>query len=322
MKYNKYILLFFVLAVITNNSFAHKNDTLTAKNNIYKKKLHTAFFNNMLINPAFTGFYDGHSITTYASVEKPFFKETSLYNPQKWGVAYDFSFGKKNQNAFGVYYEDIKEGFTNGKAAGINYAYVFNLNKSDFYHKLRLGSSFYFRRNVMEWNKLTFGDMIDPQYGLIYNTSEIKFDTIKAYVKFDFGLFYYNPLFYLGLATVNITEPEMSYYGTNPIRKQFDIVAGGHIAKGDYTFHPVLNVNFESYGDLYMKKISPSIMASYKNRLYMGVTYKDLNKIVLTCGGTFLNNFFISAYGGISTNNDIKAFEVPTLAGAQLKFNF
>lgn len=63
----------------------------------------------------------------------------------------------------------------------------------------------------LDWDKLTFGDQIDPKYGFIYNTLETKNQEIVSYPDFSAGVLGYSKRFYAGLAVFHLTEPEEAF---------------------------------------------------------------------------------------------------------------
>ena len=67
----------------------------------------------------------------------------------------------------------------------------------------------FFQRSV-DWNKLVFGDMIDPKRGFVYQTQDIKQNTVVSGVDFSSGAILYSDYFYLGFAAHHLTEPNES----------------------------------------------------------------------------------------------------------------
>ncbi len=63
----------------------------------------------------------------------------------------------------------------------------------------------------LDWSKLTFGDMIDPKYGFIYNTNETKNQSVVSYPDFSAGVLGFSKRFYAGFAVFHLTEPEEGF---------------------------------------------------------------------------------------------------------------
>ena len=67
----------------------------------------------------------------------------------------------------------------------------------------------YFQK-ALDWSSLTFGDMIDPRRGFIYETQDTpRGETVKK-VDFGAGLLAFTEKFYLGAAASHINEPNES----------------------------------------------------------------------------------------------------------------
>ncbi|HNP48430.1 MAG TPA: type IX secretion system membrane protein PorP/SprF [Bacteroidia bacterium] len=93
------------------------------------------------------------------------------------------------------------------------YSYQLNVTR-EFSVKFGLQGT-YFQKKV-DWDKLTFGDMIDPRYGFIYETQEIRPNTNKSFWDFSGGILGYSNRYYGGVAVHHMTEPEEFYIKTSP----------------------------------------------------------------------------------------------------------
>jgi len=63
----------------------------------------------------------------------------------------------------------------------------------------------------LDWAKLNFGDMIDPKYGFIYNTMEVKNREVVSYPDFSAGVLGFSKRFYAGFAVFHLAEPEEAF---------------------------------------------------------------------------------------------------------------
>lgn len=70
----------------------------------------------------------------------------------------------------------------------------------------------FFQKSV-DWNKLTFGDMIDPRRGFVYQTNDIQSGNAVSNVDFSAGMLGYTEVFYFGIAAHHLTEPNESLIG-------------------------------------------------------------------------------------------------------------
>lgn len=72
----------------------------------------------------------------------------------------------------------------------------------------------FFQKSV-DWNKLTFGDMIDPRRGFVYQTNDVQSGNAVSNVDFSAGMLGYSDIFYFGFAAHHLTEPNESLLGNN-----------------------------------------------------------------------------------------------------------
>ena len=114
------------------------------------------------------------------------------------------------------------------------YSYTQNINRK-FSIKAGLQAT-YFQKSL-DWNKLTFGDMIDPRRGFIFQTNDVPRDGNVSNVDFTAGLLGYSEIFFVGFAAHHITEPNESLIvGTSKLPMKFTVHAGAAIPmkKGRY----------------------------------------------------------------------------------------
>src|SRR5690606_15063955 len=67
----------------------------------------------------------------------------------------------------------------------------------------------YFQKSL-DWNKLTFGDQIDPRRGFIHATNDIPRGGSVGNADFSAGLLGYTDIFFVGFAAHHLTEPNES----------------------------------------------------------------------------------------------------------------
>jgi type IX secretion system PorP/SprF family membrane protein len=88
------------------------------------------------------------------------------------------------------------------------YSYQLNVNRE---FSIRFGMQGTYAQKKVDWDKLTFGDMIDPRFGFIYETQEVRPNTNKSFWDFSAGILGYSSQFYGGIAVNHLTEPEEFY---------------------------------------------------------------------------------------------------------------
>lgn len=81
----------------------------------------------------------------------------------------------------------------------------------------------------LNWDKLTFGDMIDPRYGFIYSTqaqSPTKDNLSHTYADFSAGTVVYGENWYGGISFSHLTRPEDGYISSNRLPLKTTIHGG------------------------------------------------------------------------------------------------
>jgi type IX secretion system PorP/SprF family membrane protein len=107
----------------------------------------------------------------------------------------------------------------------------------------------------LKWNNLVFGDMIDPNQGIAYPTSEVPPENDNlSYPDFDAGIaFSYKGNIYGGVAVHHLTEPSNSFYTSDDSKLLMKITAHGG-AYIDLTGSSIRDENYGSFG------ISPNFL--------------------------------------------------------------
>ncbi|REJ81174.1 MAG: type IX secretion system membrane protein PorP/SprF [Bacteroidetes bacterium] len=93
------------------------------------------------------------------------------------------------------------------------YSYLLNVTRE---FSVKFGLQGTYAQKKLDWDKLTFGDMIDPRYGFVYETQETRPNTNKSFWDFSAGILGYSNKVYGGVAVNHITEPEEFYIRAAP----------------------------------------------------------------------------------------------------------
>ncbi len=75
---------------------------------------------------------------------------------------------------------------------------------------VNLGLEATFFQKSIDWDKLTFGDMIDRRRGFVYQTNDIRREGAVTGIDFSAGAIGYTENFFFGFAAHHINEPEES----------------------------------------------------------------------------------------------------------------
>ncbi|HMN05830.1 MAG TPA: type IX secretion system membrane protein PorP/SprF [Flavobacteriales bacterium] len=90
----------------------------------------------------------------------------------------------------------------------------------------------YFQKSL-DWNKLTFGDQIDPRRGFIYATNDVPRGGSVGNADFSAGILGYTDIFFVGFAAHHLTEPNESLIvGTSKMPMKLTAHGGAAIPLG------------------------------------------------------------------------------------------
>lgn len=120
---------------------------------------------------------------------------------------------------------------TTSNIAGI-YSYQLNMSRKV---SMKVGFQGTFVQKSIDWDALTFGDMIDPRFGFIYQTQEVRPDETKSFVDFSTGVLVYSSKVYAGLAVDHLTQPDEAFIspGSGELPMKITAHAGAMLPVGD-----------------------------------------------------------------------------------------
>ncbi|MCF8276837.1 MAG: type IX secretion system membrane protein PorP/SprF [Flavobacteriales bacterium] len=198
----------------------------------------------------------------------------------------DLPFGGPKQNwGMGLYYSYEKELQHTYHRVQMARSLRIKLIKE---HYLILGFSFGVQfAKLNDWDKLIFGDAIDPRYGLVYPTNEIRPNTKTIISYFDVGLRYYWRRFSFDYAFHQGPNGLGGLAGSSSIVFANRIKAAYHFNVGDgVTISPEMALNITRVN---VRTNAASILSAYATVTYkdmafgqLGIT--DLNKLSFRAG--------------------------------------
>jgi type IX secretion system PorP/SprF family membrane protein len=118
------------------------------------------------------------------------------------------------------------EGTLNTISANLMYSYRLDVTRK-FSINAALQAGFTQKR--IDFSKLTFGDMIDPRYGFIYETQENVFGPTRSFPDFAAGFVAYSERIYVGFAAHHITQPREGFISTAKLPVKLTAHAGVNI---------------------------------------------------------------------------------------------
>ncbi len=166
----------------------------------------TQFYANPLyLNPAFAGSGRCPRVGINYRNQWPALKQTYITT----SASYDQHFDGLN-GGIGLMVLNDKAGEGTISTTNISgmYAYQLNVNRKV---SMRFGLQATYVQKKLDWDKLTFGDMIDPRYGFVYETQEVRPKESRSFMDFSSGLLIYSSKVYGGLALHHMTQPDEAF---------------------------------------------------------------------------------------------------------------
>ena len=177
------------------------------------------------------------------------------------------------------------------------YSYQLPLTRS---FSLKAGvQATYFNRSL-DWNKLTFGDMIDARKGFVFNTGDTPRGGSSSNVDFSAGLLGFSKSFFAGFAVHHITEPDESLLEEeSPLERKITVHAGAVIPVGpqgesktgdsDLTLSP--NVLYQQQGSFTQLNLGLYLT---KGPIVGGLWYRNKDAFITLIG--FQTDYFKFGY--------------------------
>ncbi len=217
MIYRRFsIILFFILLL---------------NNGLFSQDPHFSQFyaNPLYLNPAFTGTaICPRLIMNYRSQWPSITGTYSTYS-----AGYDQHVDALSGGVGVSFFTDrAGEGTIITNNVSILYAYTLQVNR---HISIKAGFQASYFQNKLDWDKLTFGDMIDAKYGFVKNTDEARpaqGDLTRTSTDFASGLLVYSENFFGGFAVHHLTEPRIGFVTPSKLPMKITVHAGGIIDVG------------------------------------------------------------------------------------------
>ena len=153
---------------------------------------------------------------------------------------------------------------------------------------INLGVEATFFQKSIDWDKLTFGDMIDDRRGFVYPSNDIRRDAPKSGIDFSAGAIGYTENFFFGFAAHHITEPEETLISgesklpmklTGHAGAIIPIGSGGKYKSSDASVSP--NILFRQQGTFTQLNMGVYIK---KGPLTGGIWYRNQDAFITSLG--------------------------------------
>ena len=202
-----------------------------------------------------------------------------------YSASYDQYF-KNISGGFGVLatHDQQGQGTINTSMLGLIYSYHLTLNRK---WKMLFGARAAWYQKFLDWDKLTFGDMIDPRRGFIYATGDVPRGGSRGFFDASAGMVIFNKNFFAGGAVHHLNRPnESMIIGESKMPMRFTGHIGAEIQLGQKSKY----ANSTS--------IMPNIIYQYQNGFQelnigtyikygsfnFGAWYRNRDAFILTLG--------------------------------------
>jgi type IX secretion system PorP/SprF family membrane protein len=243
----------------------------------------TQFYANPLyLNPAFAGSNKCPRISMNYRNEWP--------NLSGNYVTYSASYDKYVKNIKGgigllATYDQQGRGTISTSMLGLIYSYHLKVNRK---FTLLFGARAAYYQKSLDVTKLTFGDMIDPRKGFIYNTGDILQNASRQFFNASIGALGFSKNFYAGLALHHINQPNESMItnGSSPQKMRITAHAGAIIslvkgARGTKSTSLMPNIIFQ-----YQQGFMEMNIGTYvkHGNLTFGAWFRNKDAFILSMG--------------------------------------
>jgi type IX secretion system PorP/SprF family membrane protein len=266
----------FLIVITLLSTFFIQTDKLNAQDAEF-----TQFYANPLyLNPAFAGTLRCPRLVMAYRNQWPSLTGNFITT----SVSYDM-YVKLLQGGVGLIAVNDRaaQGTLNTTSIGGIYSYQQPISRK-FSIKAALQATYF--QKTLDWSQLTFGDMIDPRKGFIYQTNDIqRGGNVKA-LDFSAGLLGFSDKFYGGVAMHHLNEPNESLVvGTSRLPMKFTFHAGALLPiekrskDSDAKISP--NILYRRQGEFkqmclgtYVSK-GPLVLGVWMRGLLFGEKYRD-----------------------------------------------
>ena len=167
---------------------------------------------------------------------------------------------------------------------GIVYSYHLNLGRK---WKWLFGARASWYQKSLDWDKLTFGDMIDPRRGFIYATGDVPRGGSRGFFDASAGTVIFNKHFFAGFAAHHLNMPnESMIIGDSPMPMRFTGHMGAEIqlgAKSKYSNSTSIMPNVIYQYQNGFQELSIGTYLKY-GTFNVGAWYRNRDAFILTIG--------------------------------------
>lgn len=145
----------------------------------------------------------------------------------------------------------------------------------------------------IDWNKLTFGDMIDDRRGFVYNTEETHDRNQRSYVDFSAGVVAFSKYLFIGGAAHHLTQPNEGLLNDSKLPVKITAHAGGMIPVGAKSAETSVSPNIIYQQQQDFRQLNLGVYVT-KGALVGGLWYRNNDAFIVLIG--FTHGVFKAGY--------------------------
>lgn len=205
-----------------------------------------------------------------------------------YSLSYD-SYAKNVSGGLGFIALHDQQGRGTISTTMIGAVYSYNLKVNRKFSMMFGARASYFQK-YLDWSKLTFGDMIDPRRGFIYQTGDVpRGNGRRGFFDASAGIVGYTENFYFGIAGHHLNRPDESMIlGTSKLPMRITGHAGANIKignRGRYSNSTSIMPNVIYQYQNGFQELSIGTYVKYEN-FTVGAWYRNRDAFILCLGIT------------------------------------
>lgn len=245
----------------------------------------TQFYSNpVYLNPALSGSSGCPRVALNYRNEWPQLSG----NYVTYAAAYD-SYFKNISGGVGIVamHDQQGAGTIQTSMIGASYSYYLKVNRK---FRLMFGTQAAYYQKYLDWSQLTFGDMIDPRRGFIYQTGDVpRGDGRRGFFDVSAGFVGFSKNFYFGGAFHHLNRPDESMILG---QSRLPIKITGHLGaniklgqRGRYSSTTFLSPNIIYQNQNGFQQLNIGAYLKYES-FTIGAWYRNKDAFILTVGLT------------------------------------
>jgi hypothetical protein len=130
-------------------------------------------------------------------------------------------------------------------------------------------------------------DMVNPNYGFIYETQEVVYGPTRSYPSVNAGLIYYFKFLQVGFAANYLTQPRQSFTSTWRKPAIYNSYFSGFIPIKKWLLNPYLTMDFLTLKEESQMKttlLTGGLMAFAPKIIYGGIAFSNLSYSRISLG--------------------------------------